>query len=432
MQYINIVWRILHVKKNRVLIITQNFYPEIGSAGNRMKNIFQLLYQEDYEVSVIATDPTYPNKKIYYESRFWNDSSLNKDKNIHRIKVRNRKYSTRMFYRLLYYIEVALKMILFVLGDRKKYDVILVSSPPIFIGFVGLVAKYRYRAEMILDIRDLWPESLKGVKVFNHKWIHSLFGSFETLLYRKANYIVVNSKGFINHIENKLNNNRNDIRIHFIPNSIRIHEIEMKEEKNQSFKVIYTGNVGLAQDVDFLKELAVKLNEQEILLNIVGFGLRRIELEEFVKINDLQYVKVLTIMNREDCLKLNSEHDVGILTLNDSEVFDKVLPGKLIDYMASGLPVVAAVSGYSKTIIEEYETGYVSEARDVDEIIRHLIHLKNNPKVMREMRKNSLNVIKSEFLWEENIYLLIGIIEKAINKKIPIYHTIKSKVESNG
>jgi len=420
--------------KQRVLLITQNFYPELGSAGNRMKNIFQLLKQEGYDVTVLTTEPSYPNKNIYSDKQFWNDSRINEDPNVHRISVKNRKYSFSMFNRLFYYIEVAMKMLFFVLSDRKKYDVIFVSSPPIFIGFVGLLAKYRYRAKMILDIRDLWPESLKGVGVFNYKVIIWTFSFLETQLYRKANFIVVNSKGFISHIESKLKNK--DTNIKFIPNAARLYEIPIKEVNNhQAFKVIYTGNIGLAQDVEFLKELAFKLNELEIHLNIVGYGLRRSELQEYVKTNNLSYVNFFTPVKREDCLKLNVEHEVGILSLNDKEVFDTVLPGKLIDYMTTGLPVVAAVSGFSKKMIENYETGFVSESRDIDEIIKHILYLKNNPAIKRKMRKNSSDLIKSKFLWEENIHLLIEMIDEGLYGDSTIFSPIKTKVdkvESNG
>ena len=210
-------------KESRILIISQNFYPEIGSAGNRIKNIFQLLEQDGYHVTILTTEPSYPNKKIYSDERFWNDETLNGSTNVNRIKINNKKYSFSIINRLLYYLEVAIKMLFFVLFDRKKYDAIFVSSPPIFIGFVGLIAKYHYHARLILDVRDLWPESLKGVGVFNYKIIINFFSLFEKVLYKKADNIIVNSLGFIDYITEKTNINKNSIK--FMPNSARINEI---------------------------------------------------------------------------------------------------------------------------------------------------------------------------------------------------------------
>ena len=398
------------MKKNKILIISQNFYPEIGSAGNRIKNIFQLLKHEGYEVTVLTTDPSYPNKNLYSDPKFWNDDSLNEINDVHRIKVRNKKYSFSILNRLLYYIEVAIKMLFFVLFDKNKYNIIFVTTPPIFIGFVGLFAKLRYNAKMILDVRDLWPESLKGVGVFNYKFIIMFFSLCETFLYKKASHIIVNSIGFIDYISNKSMIDRKKIK--FMPNSARVGEVAIeKEESHSQFKVIYTGNIGLAQDVDFLKELSIKLNEQKVKLSIVGYGLKKSELIQFAKSNKLENVSFLSPTTRAECLRINTQHDIGLISLNNKEVFDTVLPGKLIDYMISGLPVVASVSGYSKQLIEKYGTGYVSETRDTDEMIKYILYLKNNPEIREQLKVECLKLINSHFLWEKNIQVLLNMLD---------------------
>lgn len=163
------------MSKTKVLIITQNFHPEIGSHANRMNNIFQLLQIDGYEVSVLTTEPSYPNKHLYEDEKFWNNKSLNDHENIHRVHVKNRKYAFSMLNRLIHYIEISLKMLFFVLFDKQKYDAVFVTSPAIFMAFVGVIAKIKYKSKFILDIRDLWPESLKGVGVFNNKWIIKFF-----------------------------------------------------------------------------------------------------------------------------------------------------------------------------------------------------------------------------------------------------------------
>ena len=125
--------------KKRLLVISQNFYPEIGSAGNRIKNIYQLL-NEQYEVHVLTTEASYPNKKLYVEKQFWHDRELNEDEHIHRVKVANRKYTRSMFNRLLYYLEMMCRMIWMILFSKSRYDAVLVTSPPIFLGVVGVLA----------------------------------------------------------------------------------------------------------------------------------------------------------------------------------------------------------------------------------------------------------------------------------------------------
>ncbi|WP_157059146.1 glycosyltransferase family 4 protein [Viridibacillus arvi] len=398
------------MSKTKVLIITQNFHPEIGSHANRMNNIFQLLQIDGYEVSVLTTEPSYPNKHLYEDEKFWNNKSLNDHENIHRVHVKNRKYAFSMLNRLIHYIEISLKMLFFVLFDKQKYDVVFVTSPAIFMAFVGVIAKIKYKSKFILDIRDLWPESLKGVGVFNNKWIIKFFSILEVYLYRKANYIVINSIGFMDYIVKKSKVDRN--KIIFIPNAAREFEVNAINKKDDQFKVIYTGNIGLAQDVEFLKKLVQHLNQNHISITIVGYGQKKNELFKFISDNKLDNVTIENPTTRHECLKLNAKHDVGVLALNNKEVFDTVLPGKLIDYMSSGLPVVAAVSGYSKELIEENQTGFVSENRDAAEIVEYILMLKNNPKIRNKIANNSMNLIRKHFLWEKNIKKLTCLFEK--------------------
>lgn len=399
----------------KILIISQHFYPEIGSAGNRMKNIFQLLTEKQHDVSILTAEPAYPNRHIYDSPTFWDEEVLNtSSKSIRRIKLSNRKYSRNIFNRLFFFIEVAAKLLKEVIKDRNHYDVVYVTSPPIFIGIVGLFSKFRFKSKFILDIRDLWPESLKGVGVFDYKLILNFFGFIEKQLYRHADAIVVNSNGFIDYIHQKSKVDKD--KITFIPNAAR--QFELASQPNpvdeEKFKVIYTGNVGLAQDITFLKSLVKKLNENNILLTIISYGVKNNELKQFIQEEKLSNVTLCAPFTREKCLEEIRKHQVGIVSLNDKEVFDTVLPGKVVDYMTCEIPIVGSVSGYTKEVLENNGVGLVSETRDVDEIFEHILHLKNHPEVRSKMSKNSRQCIQEGYVWEDNIERLSQVIQKIV------------------
>lgn len=394
-------------RMKKILIISQNFYPEIGSAGNRMKNIYSLLKEKNFKIDVLTTTPFYPNRNFYTETSFWDDPELNKDSQVYRVKITEQRYSRKILNRLFYYLEMAIRMTLFVLFNRKKYDVIYATSPQIFVAIVGLIAKYRFRADFVLEIRDLWPESLKGVGVFNYAFIINFFTKIENLLYKKASKIVVNSQGFINYISSK--SEKFADKIVYIPNGARKKEINYSNSPN-GFKAIYVGNIGLAQDDDIIKKLALELNNRNIELTIMGYGLKRDELKDFIKENQLKNVNFVKPTTRKECFKIISKHQVGIVTLVNQDVFKTVLPGRVIDFMTCGVPMVASVSGLSREIILNEKVGFVSDSQNVEELIGYIEQLKDDKKLQKGMSENGKKFVEENFLWEKNINSLIKIL----------------------
>ncbi|SHP74871.1 glycosyltransferase [Mycobacteroides abscessus subsp. abscessus] len=392
--------------KRRVLIISQHFYPEIGSHANRMKYIYMLLKRHNFDVKILTTEPSYPNKSIYENNEFWDEESLNSvDNNIARIGIRNRKYSSSIINRLLYYLEIAYKFLLVINRDKEKYDYIFATSPPIFTGFVGLFAKYRYKSKLILDIRDLWPESLKGVGVFNNAIILQLFGLLEKLLYLKADQIVINSMGFKHHIQKSAGIDSS--KIMFIPNGSLKEELspERKVTKSKN-RVIYAGNLGLAQNTELIYQLVPLLNERGIGLTIIGYGIKKNKLLNSIK--KFKNVEIINPMTKRECFKIISDHDIGLVTLKDEEVFKTVLPGKIVDYMTCGVPIVGMIDGYAKDIVEKAGVGFASSSNDLSQILENIEELLENDELRSQMSSKAQSLILSEYNWEKNIMKLVN------------------------
>lgn len=392
----------------KILIISQNFYPEIGSAGNRMKNIYSLLKERGFNVNVLTADPTYPNRDFYKEDFFWDEPELNNDNDIDRVKMKKKRYSRKISNRIFYYLEMARKMFFYVIKDNNKYDVVLTTSPAIFVAMVGLFAKFRYKAKFVLEIRDLWPESLKGVGVFAFPPIIGVFRLVEKLLYSQASNIIVNSSGFIEYISSQSEKFKR--KITYIPNGAREKDITYNKQAKNEFKVIYAGNMGLAQDEHILKELVKELNKKNIKLTIISYGLSHENLSGYIRENQYKNVTFIKPTTRKECFKIISEHQVGIVTLVNKDIFKTVLPGRVIDYMTCGVPIVASVSGLSKEVISNQNVGFVSENQEVQELMGHVDTLRNDIELQQEMGNNGRKYVSNHFLWEKNIDLLVNIL----------------------
>ncbi|MEF2292944.1 glycosyltransferase family 4 protein [Virgibacillus dokdonensis] len=396
----------------KVLIITQNFYPVIGSAGNRMKNIFQLLNDKNIETHVLTTEPAYPNKNLYKDDQFWDDDNIAKDeKKIVRVPIKNNHFSNHILSRLFFYVEIMWRFLLKLWKLRKeKYDYIYVSTPPIFIVFAAFVGAFFMKAKVVLEVRDLWPDSLIGVKTFDYPIIIKCFRVLEKRMYNKSDYIVINSLGFEEHILSKLKNKAK--KIIYLPNGPRKQEIVCEKERQSQFRVVYTGNLGLAQDVDHLKKMASLFHIHDIRFDVLGYGMKTKEFKEHVENNDLSNVYMHNPTTRKKSLQLIKQSNLSIAFLNDNQVFETVLPGKVIDYMTCQTPIIAGIKGTAAKIIETNKAGFVFDQDNISEMIKKVLELRENPNQLQHLAENCTRTIRENFLWEENIEKLTEIIDR--------------------
>lgn len=395
-----------------ILMIVQNFYPEIGSAANRLKNIYVLLKQNGYEVTVLTMNPSYPNQNLYEDGQFWDEEEIEQD--VIRISSGKIKgYTSSVWFRLFHYLETMFLFILTIFRLKKKYDYVFISTPPIFPTVAGMIAKRKMKAKLITDVRDLWPESLLGVGVFTNKTILKLAFWYEKKLYHSSDQIIVNSPIFREYIKNKGVDEHN---IRFIPNSLTIEELNLAMNppilSEGKIKVIYTGNIGLAQDILKLLEVAERLQEyRHIEFVIIGYGFRKNEVEEMIEQKGLTNIKLISAKNRKSTLKEISSAHIAYVSLVEESVFDKVLPGKVIDYMCVGKPIVADVAGFAADMIRDAGSGLIAENRSVEEIASHIVKLANNSDLMASLGLNGYEYAKEHFNWNNNFEGLRHILE---------------------
>ncbi|AAP29164.1 TPA: glycosyltransferase family 4 protein [Bacillus anthracis] len=394
----------------KILMVTQNFYPEIGSASNRMKNIYLELNERGYDVKILTSDPSYPNRNLYKDSSYWYDENIEKD--IVRIHPKTRKYTRNLFRRLILYIEVAFRLILAICKDKEKYDYIFVSTPSIFIPVAGMFAKRKMKAKLIVDVRDLWPESLIGIGFFNKNWILKFAYKLEYKIYHAADNIIINSKGFYSYISST---GIAPNRISFMPNSLTEKELSTVPKKNISdqLTVIYTGNIGLAQDIEKLILIAEHLKEyKNISFKIIGYGYQKKELGESIEAKQLPNMQLIEPKNREDTLAEIVDADIAYVSLVEKDVFKKVLPRKVMDYMSMRKPIVADVAGYAKEVIEDAQCGFVTEDRTVAELSDYIIKLAQDKQLRNRLGENGYQYAFRTLRWKTNIETLLKILEE--------------------
>ncbi len=395
-------------------MVCQNYYPEIGSAGNRMQNITHLMKERGYKVEVITAAPSYPNFNLYKGDRFWNDKELNGKQFIKRLITKKHKHASSKWSQFALLFDQMIKGAATVRQLNNRPDVVFATTPSFFMAFVGVYAKRKYGVPLILDVRSLWPESLKGAGVFKHDWMLAPAFWFEKRLYKAADEIIINSEGFRSYLRQRGVPNET---IHYMPNSIRESERNLKRTipEDNRMEILYAGNMGLAQDVSLLLDLAERFrDEPRVHFKLIGYGYRKSELKETIKARGFKNFLFLEAMPRSETFQAIKNADVAFVSLVDQGAFDTVIPGQLIDYMAVGKPVVAAVSGHAANVIEAAEVGYVSRKRDLNEIELMLRKLLERPELREKYGVNGIRYVLENLCWEKNIQVLEDVVKKVM------------------
>lgn len=385
-----------------VFLITQYFPPEIGAAASRWGDYTEIMLKQGHSVTVLCEIPNYPLGKVFdgYKQKFIIEEKKSKKIKIIRsgVIVNNRSSSLK---KLLSYISFALSAII---NTRhvKKYDIIIVSSPPLFVGLIGLFLKKVKKQNFWVDIRDLWPESIASL-ISGKKSMFYFFGKkLESSIYKNAQGIIMPVPGFRKYFDNH-NMLQNKPKIE-LKNGISINlfsEIEEDKTKiSESFKVIYSGNFGLAQALHHIIESAEILKNYPIHFILIGDGVTKKEIMGLAKRKELKNITFHKPVKRKKLISMIKKSSLCLVPLKKDELFKTALPSKMFEYMACKRPVICN-EGDAGKIINDYNAGKVIRPEEPNLISNSILYYFRNKDKISEHGENGHNYVKSFMIKEE-------------------------------
>lgn len=246
----------------------------------------------------------------------------------------------------------------------KNIDVVLGTSPPLFQAVSAwLVAAIR-RRPLILEIRDLWPEFAIDIGLLKNPFLIWMARRLESFLYGRASHFIVNSPAYVDYLESK---GIAKSKISFIANGVdpTAFKVESTGSKFRQdyhlegkFLVTYAGAVGMANDLDQLLDAANQLTDlPEIQFVVVGDGKERPRLEQRAAELGLENVLFTGTRPKSAMPGILAESDACLAILKDIPMFRNTYPNKVFDYMAAGKPVVLAIDGVIRKVVEEARSG---------------------------------------------------------------------------
>ena len=280
----------------------------------------------------------------------------------------------------------------------------LFAPSPITVGIIGILSAIKYKAKSYLWVQDLWPESVKDAGNIQNKAVLGVLNILTKMIYKYSNYILIQSELFRDYITDQGIENE---KIKFLPNYADDLYKTVKEESDvkkiyeKTFSITFAGNIGEAQNLEILIQSAKILKSREVKVKffIIGTGRRKLSLTSQVVKNNLQdYFEFLGQKKPSDMPKYLSSSKVVLISLKKSKIFSLTIPSKLQAYMASSKPILGSIDGITNDIIKKSNSGYVSDAEDVEGLVENIIKFKSlDLKQLKILSNNSRQYYDTNF-----------------------------------
>ena len=345
----------------KILVICQYYAPE----PFRISDICEELVKRGHEVQVVTGIPNYPMGKIYeeYKGGKRRDEVLN-GVNVHRCFTIGRR--TGAVYRFLNYYSYMISSSMYIKKLGDEYDIVFVNQlSPVIMANAGIKYKKKYNKKLVLYCLDLWPASLTAGGIKKESFIYKYFRKVSDKIYRQADKLLVTSKSFKTYFKEEFDINEADIK--YLPQYAEevFSEEACRKKTDENLNLMFAGNIGIAQSVDTIIKAANETrNMKNLYWHIVGDGTELENCKELVHKLGLSNVIFHGRHSMEEMPKYYVIADVMIVTMKADNTLSMTLPGKVQTYMAAGKPIIGAINGEAKAIIDESHCGKCTDAED--------------------------------------------------------------------
>lgn len=392
----------------RVLLIHQYFLEDSEGGGFRWNEMSRIWKNMGHEVSVLAGTVHYMEKIKNQKRRNYFETSINKNGIIVvRCHVSDR-YNDSFLGRLIAYCSFTISSIWAgVFKVKGQYDVVIVTSPPLFVGITGLVLSVFKKLPLVFEIRDLWPESAIDTGVLTNPWLIKFAFWFEKLVYKRATIITVLTPAFRTQLITS--KKVDDQKIIYIPNAadFSISEQVSKAFDTQKFRneynlnghfvLTYVGAHGIANHLEQLLDAAELLKDTNVLFLLIGDGMQKSNLLATCKERNIGNVQFLDTISKQEVFKYILATDMGISVLKNVDTFKTIYSNKTFDYFSCKKPVLMAIDGISRDLVETANAGIYVEpenAKDFESKVRWCL---DNRDILKKQGENGYKYAKQHF-----------------------------------
>ena len=384
----------------RILFFSDHFRPEPSAPAAHVYERARLWAKEGHEVTVVTSAPNFPEGRIFpgyrnaWRSIEWIDGVR---------VVRGKTFIARnegTFRRTLDYLSYIPSALLNAFRERRP-EVVISTSPHLFCPAAGLAYAQLRGIPHVIEVRDLWPESLRGTTGMEEGLIFKGLSALERWLYTRSARIIAVTPGISSSIvrrgtdASKVALVLNGANLELFTPRPRDKQIELRYGLAGRFVVGYIGTVGLAHDLESAVRAFALLQHTRATLFIVGVGAAKVGLETLVKQLGLKNVVFAPRILKEDVPSHWSVCDLSLIHLRNAPIFETAIPTKIFESMAMGLPILyAGPDSPGAAIVIDRGAGAYCTSGDPAALAHALESIMDDASRLATMKAASLNAAK--------------------------------------
>lgn len=386
--------------------MTQWFDPEPTFKGmtfaRELRNI-------GWDVDVLTGFPNYPGGKLYAGHTLrWRKRESIDGVDLTRVWLYPSHDASKLG-RIANYVSFMVSAALHGLISVRKPDVIYSYHPPLTTAIAAIFIKFFRRAPLLIDIQDLWPDTLRATGMIGNERVLRVVNAFSNWVYRRVDHIVVLSPGFKNLlIERGVPEKKIDVIYNWAD------EVSLRAPAGRApsgipaekFKILFAGNMGRAQALEAVLEAAsiVERTAPHVQFIFIGGGLEVERLKASAVSRRLQNVAFLPPVPMSEIGSHLGDADALLVHLRRDPLFEITIPSKTQAYMAAGRPILMAVSGDAARLVEEAQCGVTAIPEDPQSIVQAVMKLAAaSDETRRDMADNARRY------YRDNLSVSVGV-----------------------
>ncbi len=391
-----------------ILLIHQYFLEEDDPGGSRWNEFSRIWTDQGHNVTVLGGMMHYngKEKKPEYKGKYF----VKKQQGavtVYRCHV-SEAYNKSFIGRLWGYFSFMFSAFYAGMFKAKgRYDVVIVTSPPLFVGATGYLISRLKRIPFVFEVRDLWPESAIDTGVLTNKLVIRLAYWVEAFIYRTATLINVLTPAFFNALRDKKGIAANKLiqisnAADFSLSEKLLRDFDRNAFRQQHdleghFVITYVGAHGVANHLEQLLDAGIALSDTNVLFLLIGQGMEKERLVKMATERNVKNVRFLDSVPKAEVFRYILASEMGASVLKRVDTFKTVYSNKTFDYMSCKKPILMAIDGVSRELVEAAGAGVYVEPENTEEYNRIIRQYLENPQRLKDEGESGYRFAQQNF-----------------------------------